>query len=185
MAPSSTPTDPLAGFELGNPFGGDYYLVCEFEANDCGMPLGNHNGVDVVPVNYADASCSGGKCLNADNPPPASELYRDVYSPVSGVIKETYGSTIKIEQIEHNLTNQVIGGLEIELTHVIISGRSVNEQVRRGDKLTEFVGEPSFPYPHLHIGMIYLGKRLNPQDFLQGHNRGYYFYTYYTLPTGI
>lgn len=190
--PFPTHSDPLAGFQLANPLGENepYYWVCEFGATYCGQPDGNHNGLDLVSVSYISASCSGTPgCTDVENPPSAATIgFRKVYSPVSGNIKERVGSTIRFYNIKNNLTSQIIPGLEAELTHVDNTFRPElvkDSEVRAGDWLSYFVGDPKFPFPHLHLGMTYNGINRNPLDWLRGSNVGYYFNAYQTLPRGL
>jgi hypothetical protein len=194
--PVPTSSDPLAGFALANPLGGDFYEVCRFAATNCGIPFGNHDGVDLVSKRYTDASCSG---VCSGDPPPAAagSEYRTVYSPVTGKIESrdsTYDS-VTITDVKHNVTQVVIDGLKIKLTHISLgSVPPVGDTINVGDRLSFFIGadvsdrsEPGTPpppdyRPHLHLGVTYQGAPKSPLSFLADDNLGYYYDNHYTLP---
>ena len=190
ITPTPTVVDPLVGFELSNPLKEDYYWICEFGAAYCGEPFGNHNGLDIFGINYIAQSCGATGCSDVNSPPPpASREYRKVYSPVTGKIKETFDSRATIYNIRHNETGEIINDLEIDLTHIDTSPPifAKDTDVNSGDFLTYYVGDPSFPYPHLHIAVRYKGIPENPEKWLKSGNIGYYFsnYNHQTMPEGL
>jgi hypothetical protein len=177
--PTSTPL-PMAGFQLSDPFGTEgngFYWTCLFGDSDCGLPLGNHDGIDLVSKRYIDRSCSDSfpRCVNFDYGPPqaASMAYRTVYSPVTGVVAEINplkNDQLIIDQVKNPSRPQdpAIDGLKIELFHL-----KPDSILREASAV--IAGQTRLGYfddfrPHLHLGLIENGQHRDPYPWLPESN---------------
>jgi hypothetical protein len=186
LTPTDTPTPtntpaPMAGFQLSDPFGiqgNGFYWNCFFGDSDCGLPVGNHNGIDLVSKLYIDKSCSDAfpRCVNLEDGPaqPADMPYRTVYSPVTGVIDKIEPSVkdrVLINQVRNPSRPQdpPINGLEIELYHLKTSfSLSVGTTVKAGE--TELGYFEDDPIPHLHLGVIENSVHVDPHPWFPSSN---------------
>jgi len=182
--PSPSP-EPMAGFQLADPFGSEgngYYWNCLFGDAGCGLPVGNHDGIDLVSKRYIDKSCNveGYPCVNYPPPFPlaAGATFRTVYSPVTGVVEKVEARNkglITINQVKNSSRPQdpPIDGLEVELYHIQGSGHIYKDlEVTAGiTKLGYFEDEK----PHLHLGIIRDSTPVDPYEWLSSGNLGPYF----------